>query len=179
MHYFPPVVRFALSLLAQSLNGWSVWESRADNQSNPTVKEKKSPAISLYSWGPCTHIGPWRPWDTAKELWICSLNGDSIHRLHSTQKSNMHSVSLTCVNTQVQVKVQLPREAAIQVFCLTDVFLFRSPESWPQKTQNPTRADDDNKERNQLHEYIMLHFYSQAQGRFQYVADNVRKNSAA
>lgn len=34
-----------------------------------------------------TYTEPWRPWATAKELWICSLNGWRIQSLDSTQKA--------------------------------------------------------------------------------------------
>lgn len=33
-----------------------------------------------------TYTEPWRPWATAKELWVCSLNGWRIQSLNSTQK---------------------------------------------------------------------------------------------
>lgn len=44
-----------LPLWAQSLSEWRGWESQGGNRSNPTAENKKGTAISLYSWGPCTH----------------------------------------------------------------------------------------------------------------------------
>lgn len=61
---------------------------------------------------PYAHIGPWRPWATAKELWLCSLNACRIHSLSRTQSPACACWFFTCVNTQVQVKVQLPVEVA-------------------------------------------------------------------
>lgn len=106
-----------------------------------------------------TYTEPWRPWATAKEL------ADTFSAL-LVQKKQCALARFTCVNTQVQVKVQLLREAAIEVLCHIDAFLFRGPANHPQKSHKYTRRNKQNYERKlQQEDAIQAHL---VQGHFEH-----------
>lgn len=87
-----------------------------------------------------TYTEPWRPWATAKEL------ADTFRalRVHKKQRA---LARFTCVNTQVQVKVQLLGETAIEALRHIDVLLFRGPANRPQKSHKYARRNKHNNER--------------------------------
>ncbi len=75
-----------LSLWIQSLKEWRGWESQGDNQNNPTAGNYKGTAISLYSWGPCTHtlglegLGP-QPKNCGSVHWMAGVfRASTVHK---------------------------------------------------------------------------------------------------
>lgn len=80
------VLNTDLSLWIQSLKVWRGWESLGDSQSNPAAENKKITAISLYSWGPCTHtlglegLGP-QPKNCGSVHWMAGVfRASAVHK---------------------------------------------------------------------------------------------------
>lgn len=88
---FPSIMLFRLEcwfiMWIQSLKEWKESESQGDNQGNPTAANEKGTAISLYSWGPCTHtlglegLGP-QPKNCGSVHWMAGVfRASTVHKM--------------------------------------------------------------------------------------------------